>query len=141
MKTRLQIILLLLLLFMAELLQAQAVLYPQHFPLSEVTLLDSPFKTAMEQRIDYIVRVMTGCQEVFDNNDSGLKGFIGRQPMNTVLQVLYTNGDIALRGNGNCVVPWYCQHKILAGRRRSMPQRGINIVCCPDGTVQKLIVP
>ena len=29
----------------------------------------------------------------------------------------------------------------LAGRRRSTPQRGINIVCRPDGTVQKLIVP
>lgn len=29
----------------------------------------------------------------------------------------------------------------LSGRRRSTPQRGINIVCRPDGTVQKLIVP
>ena len=166
MKTRQQIILLLLFPFMAELLQAQAVLYPQHFALSEVTLLDSPFKTAMErnfqtllgydhhrlltpyirqaelstgdyaqweslhpsfpnwgaadfnldghvgghyltalslayaacreaatktalkQRIDYMVRVMTDCQNVFDSNESGLKGFIGGQPMNAAWLLL-----------------------------------------------------
>lgn len=28
--------------------QAQALLYPQHFNLSEVTLLDSPFRTARD---------------------------------------------------------------------------------------------
>ena len=195
MKTRLHIMLFLLLPFVAEFLQAQAVLYPQHFALSEVTLLDSPFKTAMErnfqtllcydhrrlltpyirqaglstgdytqwetshpsfpnwgsadfnldghvgghyltalslayaacreaetqtalkQRIDYMVRVMTDCQEVFDTDESGLKGFIGGQPMNAAWQALYSNADIALRGNGNCAVPWYCQHKILAGLR------------------------
>lgn len=55
MKTRQQIILLLLFPFMAELLQAQAVLYPQHFALSEVTLLDSPFKTAMERNFQTLL--------------------------------------------------------------------------------------
>ena len=174
---------------------AQEALYPQHFPLSEVTLLDSPFKTAMEKnfqtllaydhfrlltpyvrqaglnsgsyaggesshpsfpnwgsadfnldghvgghyltalslayaacrdvstkaalkaRLDYMVGVMKDCQAAYDSDETGLKGFIGGQPMNGGWQALYANGDISLRGTGNCAVPWYCQHKILAGLR------------------------
>ena len=34
---------------------AQEALYPQHFPLSEVTLLDSPFKTAMEKNFQTLL--------------------------------------------------------------------------------------
>ena len=173
---------------------AQSALYPQHFDLSEVTLLDSPFKTAMEknfetllaydynrlltpyvrqaglntgdyanwlslhpsfpnwgsndfnldghvgghyltalslayaacrdsekkallkERVDRMVSVMKDCQNVYNNDETGLRGFIGGQPMNDAWRALYA-GDIALRGTGNCAVPWYCQHKILAGLR------------------------
>ena len=174
---------------------AQNELYPQHFVLSEVTLLDSPFKTAMEKnfdvllsynhyrlltpyirqaglttgdyagwetkypsfanwgaadfnldghvgghyltalslayaacrdadtkaalktRVDYMVSVMKNCQAVYDDDATGLKGFIGGQPMNAAWQRLYSNQDITLKGTGECAVPWYCQHKILAGLR------------------------
>jgi len=203
MKSRLLTLLLLLPCLSAP-LQAQTALYPQHFALSEVTLLDGPFKTAMErnfqtllsydhrrlltpyirqaglstgdyaqweashpsfpnwgsadfnldghvgghylsalslayaacrdattkaalkERIDYMVRVMTDCQSVFDADESGLRGFIGGQPMNAAWQALYANADIALRGTGNCAVPWYCQHKILAGLRDAYLYAGNN---------------
>ena len=175
--------------------QAQTALYPQHFALSEVTLLDSPFKTAMDKnfqtllaydhyrlltpyirqaglttgtytgweathpsfpnwgssdfnldghvgghyltalslayaachdattkatlksRVDYMVSVLKDCQDAFDSDDTGLKGFIGGQPMNAAWQALYSSQNTALRGTGSCAVPWYCQHKILAGLR------------------------
>ncbi len=176
---------------------AQTEVYPQHFRLSEVTLTDSPFKTAMDRnitlllqydvdrlltpyvrqaglntksgtyygwstahpsfpnwgssdfnldghvgghylsaislayaachdnaikaqlktKIDYMVRVMKDCQAVYDTNTEGLKGFIGGQPMNNGWKALYQNANIALAGEGSCAVPWYCQHKIMAGLR------------------------
>ncbi len=36
--------------------EAQTDLYPQHFALSEVTLLDSPYKTAMDRNIDQLLQ-------------------------------------------------------------------------------------
>ena len=174
---------------------AQTALYPQHFALEEVTLLESPFKTAMEKnfqtllqydverlltpyirqaglttgdyagwearhpsfanwgsadfnldghvgghylsalamataacrdagvkaqlraRMDHMVSVMADCQAAREGDATGLRGFIGGQPMNAAWQALYANGDISLRGTGNCAVPWYCQHKIMAGLR------------------------
>ena len=176
-------------------MQAQTALYPQHFDLSEVTLLDGPFKTAMDKnfqtllaydhyrlltpyirqaglstsdyagweashpsfsnwgssdfnldghvgghylsaislayaacrdaetkaalkaRVDYMVGVMKDCQSAYDSDETGLKGFIGGQPMNAAWQALYSSQATALSGTGNCAVPWYCQHKILAGLR------------------------
>ena len=176
-------------------MKAQNALYDEHFPLSDVTLLDSPFKTAMEknfdvllsydhyrlltpyirqaglttgtyagweashpsfanwgssdfnldghvgghyltalslayaacrnadtktalkERVDYMVGVMKDCQDVYNDDETGLKGFIGGQPMNAAWQRLYSSQNITLKGTGECAVPWYCQHKILAGLR------------------------
>ena len=195
MKTRKKLFTFVLVAATASTLPAQEALYPQHFPLSEVTLLDGPFKTAMEknfqtllaydhlrlltpyvrqagltggsyagweashpsfpnwgsadfnldghvgghyltalslayaacrdaatkaalkERVDYMVGVMKDCQSAYDNDGTGLRGFIGGQPMNAAWQALYANADIGLQGTGNCAVPWYCQHKILAGLR------------------------
>lgn len=176
--------------------QAQTQIYPHHFALSEVTLLDGPFKTAMDknidlllqydvdrllnpyirqsglntvaggkyynwqnahpsftnwgagdfnldghvgghylsavalayaacrdaskkaqlkERVDYMVEVMKDCQDAYNSNTQGLYGFIGGQPMNDKWIALY-NGDRSLNAYG-CAVPWYCQHKIMAGLR------------------------
>ncbi len=173
---------------------AQKALYPGHFDLDEVTLLDSPLKTAMDRniqlllqydtdrlltpyvrqaglttgryagwltahpsfpnwgspdfnldghvgghylsaislayaachdeatraqlkaRIDYMVSVMKDCQDAYATNDEGLRGFIGGQPMNDAWKRLAA-GTLNLAGNGNCAVPWYVQHKIMAGLR------------------------
>ncbi len=180
-------------------IKAQSELYPKHFDLSEVTLLDGPMKTAMElnfqtlmqydvdrlltpyvrqsglaattdtdskyykweqkhpsfpnwgsgnfnldghvgghyltalslayaacreagmksqlkERMDYMVSVMKDCQDNYDSNTEGLYGFIGGQPINNSWMELY-NGSTAAIGNNWGWVPFYCQHKILAGLR------------------------
>ena len=78
---------------------------------------DASTKTALKTRVDYMVSVMKDCQNVYDGDATGLKGFIGGQPMNAAWQKLYSSQDITLKGTGECAVPWYCQHKILAGLR------------------------
>jgi len=177
-------------------LKAQSHLYPQHFDLQEVELLDSPFKTAMhinaelllkydadrlmtpfirqagldksgskyqgwiaahpsfsnwglsdwsleghvgghyltalaqayaavrdadlrarlKERLDYCVAIMKDCQEAYDANTQGLYGFIGGQPINQIWTGLYANNLTEFRRYGGWV-PFYCQHKILAGMR------------------------
>lgn len=179
--------------------QAQSELYPQHFDLEEVTLLDGPLKTAQDlnikyllsydvdclltpfvrqaglskttdtqspyyrweqkhpnysnwgspdfdlsghvgghymtalalayaachdadtqakilEKIDYIIKVVKDCQDAFDNDKTGMYGFVGGQPMNENWQKLY-QGDVDGFWNGAKPVPFYCQHKILAGLR------------------------
>ncbi|MBM6991958.1 MAG: glycoside hydrolase family 127 protein [Prevotella sp.] len=175
-------------------IQAQSEIYPHHFNLSEVTLLDSPFKTAMDlnirqlmqydtdrlltpfvrqaglnsgayanwqtlhpnftnwggsnfdlsghvgghylsalalayaachdaatkaqlkTRLDYMIGVLKDCQDAYDTNTQGLYGFIGGQPINEVWTKLYA-GDLSGFNNVRGWVPFYCQHKILAGLR------------------------
>jgi hypothetical protein len=78
---------------------------------------DADTKTALKTRLDRMVSVMKDCQDVYDDNTEGLKGFIGGQPMNDAWKALYQNQNTTLRGSGKTEVPWYCQHKILAGLR------------------------
>ncbi|MCQ2196442.1 MAG: glycoside hydrolase family 127 protein [Bacteroidaceae bacterium] len=184
---------------MASNAMAQSELYPQHFDLEEVTLLDGPLKTAQDlnikhlmsydvdrlltpfvrqsglgattntkskyykweskhpnhanwgspdfdlsghigghymtalalayaacdnattkakilERIDYIVGVVKDCQDAYDEDKTGMYGFVGGQPMNANWQKLY-KGDTDGFWNGAKPVPFYCQHKILAGLR------------------------
>lgn len=183
--------------------QAQALLYPQHFNLSEVTLLDSPFRTArdlnnhtllaydadrlmapfirqagldkqagkyqgwldkhpsftnwglsnwsleghvgghyltalalayaslnhdgasteeqavrqqLKERLDYCLNILHDCQEAYANDATGLKGFIGGQPLNDMWRKLY-RGDTSAYTQFGGWVPLYCQHKVLAGLR------------------------
>jgi len=179
--------------------QAQSLLYPKHFDLQEVTLLDGPMKTAMnkniellmeydvdrlltpyvrqaglasttdktnkyynwmtkhpnftnwggdgfdlsghvgghylsalalayaashdeaqrgalKERMDYMLGVMKDCQDAYDDNTEGLYGFIGGQPINDSWKALY-KGDLSKIRNNWGWVPFYCQHKILAGLR------------------------
>ena len=63
-----------------------------------------------------MVKVLADCQKQYDSDTQGLYGFIGGQPLKSVWMSLYT-GDIApFRGVGGWV-PFYVQHKILAGLR------------------------
>lgn len=173
---------------------AQSELYPNHFDLKEVTLLDSPFKTALERnnelllqydadrlltpfirqaglttgtyngwtqkhpiftnwgdssfdlsghvgghylsalalayaatpdehvkslmktRLDYMVGILKDCQDAFDSHTDGMYGFIGGQPINDVWKALY-RGDLSAFNSRGWWVPFYCQHKVLAGLR------------------------
>lgn len=78
---------------------------------------DEEVMPKLKERIDYMVAVMKDCQSVYDDNTEGLKGFIGGQPMNDGWKKLYASQDLSLRGDGACAVPWYVQHKIMAGLR------------------------
>lgn len=177
--------------------QAQEEIYPQHFNLEQVTLLDSPFKTAMDlnvkllleydvdrlltpfirqaglttdssskyynwqnqhpsfsnwglsswsleghvgghylsalalayaaehdaskradlkERLDYMLGVLDDCQKAYDKNSTGLKGFLGGQPINQVWTGLYGSNLTEFKKYGGWV-PFYCEHKVLAGLR------------------------
>ena len=164
--------------------EAQSELYPQHFDLEEVTLLDSPLKTAMginndlllqydvdrllspfirqaglnnvtggkyqgwltkhpsfsnwglsswsleghvgghyltalalayaatddagvkeqmKSRLDYMLTVMKDCQDAYDGNTQGMKGFVGGQPINQIWTGLYSGNLTAFKQYGGWV--------------------------------------
>ena len=77
---------------------------------------DAETKTSLKTRMDYMVTVLKDCQDAYDSNTTGLYGFIGGQPINSAWESLYTGSTSAINGYGGWV-PWYCQHKIMAGLR------------------------
>ena len=77
---------------------------------------DETVKKAMKERMEYMLEVMKDCQDAFDNDTKGLYGFMGGQPINGVWRTLF-NGTINDFRNKGGWVPFYCQHKILAGLR------------------------
>jgi len=90
--------------------------YMTALALSYACCHDEALKAKILQRIDYIVQVVKDCQDAYDNDQTGLYGFIGGQPMNANWQKLY-QGDTDGFWDGAKPVPFYCQHKILAGLR------------------------
>ena len=77
---------------------------------------DEIVKNAMKERMDYMLKVMKDCQDAYDKDTKGLYGFIGGQPITGVWRTLF-NGTITDFQNKGGWVPFYCQHKILAGLR------------------------
>ena len=77
---------------------------------------DSAKRSLLKERMDYMLDVMKDCQEQYDGNTEGLYGFIGGQPINNAWKTLYKGDISAIRNNGGWV-PFYCEHKILAGLR------------------------
>ena len=77
---------------------------------------DESKRAALKERMDYMLKVMKDCQDAYDTNTEGLYGFIGGQPINDSWKALY-KGDLSkIQANWGWV-PFYCQHKILAGLR------------------------
>ncbi len=77
---------------------------------------DDNVKAQLKKRMDYMVTVMKDCQDCYDNNTTGLYGFIGGQPINSDWEALFTGNIQPYRNHGGWV-PFYVQHKILAGLR------------------------
>lgn len=77
---------------------------------------DAATKTKLQTRIDYMIAILKDCQDAYDSDQTGLYGFLGGQPMNQCWQALY-RGDVGGFWNGAHPVPFYCQHKVLAGLR------------------------
>ena len=77
---------------------------------------DAQMQKVLKERMDYMLKVMKDCQDQYDNNQEGLYGFIGGQPINESWKALY-QGDLSKIQKNWGWVPFYCQHKILAGLR------------------------
>lgn len=70
----------------------------------------------LKSRLDYCVDIMKDCQDAYKGNTKGMEGFIGGQPINQIWTGLYNNDLTEFRKFGGWV-PFYCQHKVLAGLR------------------------
>lgn len=77
---------------------------------------DEATRTQLKERMEYIIQVMKDCQEAYDNSTNGMKGFIGGQPINWVWTDMYAGKTDSFAQYGGWV-PFYCQHKVLAGLR------------------------
>ena len=90
--------------------------YLSALALAYATCHDNSMSAKLKERMDYMLEVMKDCQDQYDSNTEGLYGFIGGQPINNVWTSLF-KGDISAYRNKGGWVPFYCQHKILAGLR------------------------
>ena len=77
---------------------------------------DEGQRAKMKERLDYMLKVMKDCQDAYDKNTEGLYGFIGGQPINDSWKKLYAGDLSGIQKNWGWV-PFYCEHKILAGLR------------------------
>ncbi len=77
---------------------------------------DQGMKAQLKERLDYCLAILKDCQDAYAANTQGLKGFIGGQPINQVWTGMYANDLTEFRKYGGWV-PFYCQHKVLAGLR------------------------
>lgn len=77
---------------------------------------DEAIRAKLLERINYMVQVLKECQDVYDADDTGMKGFIGGIPDNEVWKNLYA-GDYRVYNQRGNWVPYYCEHKIMAGLR------------------------
>ena len=77
---------------------------------------DTTVKTKMKARLDYMLDILKDCQDAYKGNTAGMEGFIGGQPITQIWTGLYANNLQPFRQYGGWV-PFYCQHKVLAGLR------------------------
>lgn len=77
---------------------------------------DDDMKVRLKERLDYMLAILDDCQDAFDGNTEGMEGFIGGQPCNQVWTGLYA-GDLTAYQTYGGWVPFYCEHKVLAGLR------------------------
>ena len=68
------------------------------------------------ERLNYCLNIMKDCQDAYKGNTEGMEGFIGGQPITQIWRGLYKNDPSAFYQYGGWV-PFYCQHKVLAGLR------------------------
>lgn len=76
----------------------------------------STLNAQLKERLDYCVDIMKDCQAAYKGNTKGMEGFIGGQPINQIWTGLYANNLTEFKKFGGWV-PFYCQHKVLAGLR------------------------
>ena len=87
---------------------------------------DESQRTKLKERLDYMLGVLKDCQDQYDANTEGLYGFIGGQPINDSWKALY-KGDLTKIQENWGWVPFYCQHKVLAGLRDAYVYAGSEV--------------
>lgn len=90
--------------------------YLSALSLSYASSRDAGMKGKLLERINHIVDILCDCQAVFDKDKNGLKGFIGGLPDNEIWKSLYSGDYHVYNQRGNWV-PFYCEHKVMAGLR------------------------
>ncbi|MBQ8969589.1 MAG: glycoside hydrolase family 127 protein [Bacteroidaceae bacterium] len=70
----------------------------------------------LHERMEYMLDMMERCQQHFDTNTNGLYGYIGGYPNNALWTTLYS-GDMGVYNQCRGDVPFYVQHKVMAGLR------------------------
>ncbi|MBO4215359.1 MAG: glycoside hydrolase family 127 protein [Bacteroidaceae bacterium] len=90
--------------------------YVSALALAYASTNDASVKAKMLERLNYCLNIMKDCQDAYVNDTKGLKGFIGGQPLNHAWMALYAGDLTEFRKSGGWV-PFYCQHKVLAGLR------------------------
>ncbi len=73
-------------------------------------------RSQLKARIGHMLSVMRDCQNAWADDQQGLRGFIGGQPFNDMWRAMY-RGDIEPFSHVRWQVPFYVQHKIMAGLR------------------------
>lgn len=79
-------------------------------------LQEQTLATQLKDRLDYCLDILKDCQEAYDGDTEGMEGFIGGQPITQIWKGLYKNDLEPFKQYGG-MVPFYCQHKVLAGLR------------------------
>ncbi len=87
---------------------------------------DEAMRQQLKARMDYMLQVMKDCQDAYDKDTEGLYGFIGGQPINQSWRDLYKGSTATINSNWGWV-PFYVQHKILAGLRDAYVYGGSNV--------------
>jgi len=72
--------------------------------------------TQLKKKLDYCLDIMKDCQDAYEGNTAGMEGFIGGQPITQIWTAMYANNISPYKQYGGWV-PFYCQHKVLAGLR------------------------
>lgn len=66
--------------------------------------------------MEYCLGIMKDCQDAFNGNPDGMEGYLGGQPYMEMWTGMLKGDMNAFRKHGG-KVPFYCQHKVMAGLR------------------------
>lgn len=87
---------------------------------------DDATREMLKQRLDYMLSVLKDCQDAYDDSTNGMYGFLGGQPINDTWIALAAGNTESFRSRGGWV-PFYCQHKVLAGLRDAYLYAGSDV--------------
>lgn len=90
--------------------------YLSALSISYASCHDEMLRKRFWEKIDYILNVLKDCQDVFDNDRHGMKGFIGGVPDNQIWTSMHEADYRTYVKRGNWV-PFYTEQKVLASLR------------------------